>query len=710
MLLHFLSAHPLHTAIFLRRPRCLQRLIEAGSSVVTAYPGKMNKTILLAVSRISNTPVGSTDAEKVVRMLLETDEGKRALNVIDPRTEDSALHQCISCLSENSKTGEDNATKAEALARVMELLLQAGASQDLPSRQLSALAKACFKGVPTKIVDVLLKYGADPHSCYVETGINCLTTALASSQVGSVKTLLEHGVSVNARNPNGCTPLEMAIRKGNEECLNVIVNHPTFRLHKSSRLSSFKNSLKSPEEKYYSFKMENNETNEHNTTKEDCEADPKLIELVNGGDSDKLADILERKASLNLNVQCKSGMTALHMATIRNDIDMAELLLKYGAKTNVKDASGNCPLVYAARLSNALEIIDLLISHAANVNEAGSMGKTALFQAVQSARIENVEYLCMDTCASASLGESTTGTTPLHLMAQEDNTLMIEILSGACDANVNNLNMFGAGPLHYAAKSDSKKAAEMLILKGASVDLKCTILGNTPLHVAAASNSMEVALALIDKGAHVNARNGEHETPLFLAAMTGHEPLLKILLDAEADIEAKNRHGQSPLTIALTYKEEKVAQYLIQQGADIFARECIRKETILHVATSAESIRLCISLIVKGADKEARDCHGYTPLLRSAIIPFPELTRVLLRLGCNPSATLYDHRKSNFLDLMMDSFNEDVLKEVVTLCPRTRRPRLHPAFKDLPEESKERPLKTWHLNYQRFGDCWATSG
>ncbi len=480
-----------------------------------------------------------------------------------------------------------------------------------------------------------------------------------------------------------------------------------FRVPKSElstpELSSLKNSLASPEEKYYSFKKENNATNDL-ITKNNCKTGPRLIQLVLSGDSDKLIDLLENTASLGINVQGLKGMTALHIATIRNDIDMVELLLKNGAKTDVKDASGNCPLAYAARLSNTLEIMDLMISHGANVNETGLMGKTALFEAVQSARIENVEYLCADKNVSANLGESTTGTTPLHLMAQEDNTLMIDILSSSCaTTSIDDLNIFGAGPLHYAAKSDSEKAAKLLLWKGASVNLKCTILGNTPLHVAAACNSSKVALMLIDKGAHVNAKNGEQETPLFLAAMTGHEPMLKLLLDAEADINAKNRHGQSPLNIAITYKEEKIAQYLIHHGADIFAREYIRKETILHVAATAESIRLCISLIVKGADKEARDCHGFTPLLRAAMGPCPELTRVLLRLGCNPLATLYGRSRANFLDLMNNTSNADVLREVVTLCSRTKQPKLNPAFNGLPEDSKKTTLKHWSRLYRNMG-------
>ncbi len=710
MLLQCLSEHPVHTAIYFRRPKCLQLLLEAGSSVVTAYPGKMSLAILLAVARISNTDVGSINAEKVVKLLLETEEGKEALNAVDQKTKHSALTHCLDRSFKNPNGGVDNSRKVDALTRVLQVLLEAGASQKASHRQTSAVGWACFIGAPTKMVDLLLKYGADPESGCEDLGMNCLSSAVKFRQVDSVKTLLEHGASVNARTPKGCTALQMAIEMETEECLNVIVNHPTFRSQKSDlktcapKWCSLKDSLASPEEKYYSYKNQNNAKKEC-VTKGNSKAEPHLIKLVSGGDIDKLADLLENTSSLDLNVQFKSGMTALHMATIRNDFDMAYLLLRNGAKTDVKDASGNFPLIYAARLSNSLEIMDLMISYGANVNETGLMGKTALFEAVESARIENVEYLCSDESVSVSLGESTTGTTPLHLMAQEDNSLMIEILSSAYGANINILNMFGAGPLHYAAKNDSEKAAKMLILKGASVDLKCTILDNTPLHVAAACNSTKVARALIDKGAHVNARNGEQETPLFLAAMTGHEPMLKLLLDAEADINAKNRHGQSPLNIAITYKEEKIAQYLIHHGADILARESIRQETIVHVATSAESIRLTISLIVKGADKEARDCHGFTPLLRAAMVPFPELTRVLLRLGCNPLATLYGQSRMNFLDLMMDTVNVEVMREVVTLCPRTKQPRLHQAFKDLPEDDKERTLRRWSEIYQEYGDA-----
>ncbi len=189
----------MHTAIFFRRPRCLQLLLQAGSSIVSAYPEKINLTILLAVARIRNTPVGSIDAENVVKVLLETEEGKDALNAIDPDTKASAVVRCIGSSSETSKAGEDNSIKVDALARVLNLLLEAGASQELSNIPGSAVGWACSIGVPNKIVDLLLQYGADPDSGFEEFGVNCLASALAKRQVDNVKTLLEHGANINAR-------------------------------------------------------------------------------------------------------------------------------------------------------------------------------------------------------------------------------------------------------------------------------------------------------------------------------------------------------------------------------------------------------------------------------------------------------------------------------------------------------------------------------
>ena len=59
------------------------------------------------------------------------------------------------------------------------------------------------------------------------------------------------------------------------------------------------------------------------------------------------------KENVNVNAQDSLGLTALHHAIITNNKSIAKLLLKKGAKYNVKDKEGLKPIDYAHELRHS---------------------------------------------------------------------------------------------------------------------------------------------------------------------------------------------------------------------------------------------------------------------------------------------------------------------------------------------------------------------
>ena len=57
-----------------------------------------------------------------------------------------------------------------------------------------------------------------------------------------------------------------------------------------------------------------------------------------------------------------AGLTPLGMACLQNSTEIAELLIKAGAKPNIGDKRNNLPLHYAARNGN-LHLVQLLHEH-----------------------------------------------------------------------------------------------------------------------------------------------------------------------------------------------------------------------------------------------------------------------------------------------------------------------------------------------------------
>ncbi len=515
-----ISAHPIFTAVCLRRPKCLHLLLRTQKLSDVGYEDRIKKALNLAIFSTYESLGDVGSLEKVVEtLLLESKIGQKIVNAIDESTGLTPFMNCITFIM-SKKFG---AVTHSAVTNILTMLIKAGASMSQSRMLVPPLVYACEAKLDHTVISLMLERGANPNGYAGNCGQTCLNTAIINGQTRTVMILLDHGVDVNVMGPNGKKPFTLAYEQKNKTLTKTIFEQATFRFDETDFVNINVPVVLhkvSPEDKYYSYFERKFRCEEHKMVKEPgLDFLDILFQLAMEGDIAKLKENLDKCGNHDLNTQNKSGMTLLHIAAMNNDVDMVELLLKSGAKVEVKDSSGKNGFLHAAKMSNSLEILDLLVSYGGNVNIKGTRGRTALFEAAQANRIENVEYLCC-AGADANIGEERNGTTPIHLVAQENNINILEILLKTSTTDVNRRNIFGAGPLHYAAKHDAVKAALLLISKGALINIECGIKCNTPLHVASACNSTTVAQVLVEKGANVSKANKHQETPLFLAAMS----------------------------------------------------------------------------------------------------------------------------------------------------------------------------------------------
>jgi ankyrin repeat protein len=137
-------------------------------------------------------------------------------------------------------------------------------------------------------------------------------------------------------------------------------------------------------------------------------------------------------------------------------------------------------------------------------------------------------------------------------------------------------------------------------------------LGNL-LHDAAQAWDIERVRLLLSFGAEVNARNfdGGH-TPLYYAA--NH-----VDLSRPADGKA-------------------VTEALIRHGAELSVRSGPIQGTPLHTAARRDNIVVAGVLLSAGADIEARDIKGESPLRRALNCRRPGMIGLLLAHGANPDS------------------------------------------------------------------------
>lgn len=384
----------------------------------------------------------------------------------------------------------------------------------------------------------------------------------------------------------------------------------------------------------------------------------------------------------DVNATDASGFAPLHGATYYSRKDVVERLLREGAAVNVRSATGATPLHKSMeRLGNPqvtpvaspsdvaamVDVVELLLANGADVKARDNYDTTPLHLAAATGQPTLIEMLI---AKGADINaRNKVGVTPLYLAAKLDRAGAAEALI-ARGAEVDARTASGNTALIVAAGEGHPGPAEALVAHGADVDAK-DHTGKTPLvwalsvaafvspsgqriasSVSAARSAAErqkflefveiaksekgqwreVAMLLIKHQAQTNP-GPNVDQPLFLAALMGDAELVTELIEHGADInDAKG--GETALHCAIAERHKEAATVLINKGANLNARSIRRGLTPLHfLAGTFDDSELAELMIQRGADVNARDKQGITPLTYALAVKNNRVADVLKRNG-----------------------------------------------------------------------------
>ena len=154
---------------------------------------------------------------------------------------------------------------------------------------------------------------------------------------------------------------------------------------------------------------------------------------------------------------------------------------------------------------------------------------------------------------------------------------------------------------------------------------------------------------------------------LMKAIESGNLVAVKALVAYGADVNATVKRSGSveicPVLLAL--RNSEILEFLIVAGADINVKFG-EKKTLLHIAAQNEDTFESLAVLLKnGANVNATDLYGKTPLHLSIMLYSQENTFTLLEYGANIHAL--DHERWKPLHRAYKRYNLDLLKKMIEL-------------------------------------------
>jgi uncharacterized protein len=345
--------------------------------------------------------------------------------------------------------------------------------------------------------------------------------------------------------------------------------------------------------------------------------EPVLADAAERMDRAAIKTLLQQRADVN--APQVDGMTALHWAAFKDDLDTSQLLLKAGASVKATNRYGVTPLSLACVNGNG-EMVELFLKAGADPNTALPGGETALMTAARTGSLAPVKSLLMRG-AKVDGKDERHGQTALMWAAAEGHAEVVkELIEAGADFQLRLPS--GFTPLLFAVREGRIPVVNVLLKAGADVNDtvpggggrrrgyggRVPPAGASALLLAVTNGHFELAAHLVDAGADVNA------------ALPGYTPLHAITAVRKPGVGDNDPGPEGSGTMSSLELVEK----LVASGADVNARMTKR--------ANLTNTRL----------KEV----GATPFLLAAQVADAELMRKLAELGADPFITNLDHSTS----------------------------------------------------------------
>ena len=468
------------------------------------------------------------------------------------------------------------AVEAGDSATVLRLLSEGGDAQSRGPDGTSALMWSAYHG-DVELVHRLIDAGADV-TLKNEFGTSALAEAAIIGSAPIIEALLSAGADPNAKNPEGETALMVVARNGSVESATALLDAGA----------------------------------DINAT-EDWGGQSALMWAAARSQAEMVSLLASRGADLDVRGVIrqwdrktiteprpkdmnKGGFTALLYAARESCIECARHLIEAGADPDLADPERVTPMNLAL-LNLHFDFAAYLIEAGADVDKWDLFGRTPLYLSADMNTLPTMGNGAM--VVIPSMDEHTAlDIAGLLLEAGADPNIRLKrrppYRNVPQDRGGDTILAQGATPLLRAARAGDAEFVEFLLRHGALVDLPSKE-GVTPLMAAA---GVEYGLRV------TRGRNRTEEGVL---------ATLQLLVDAGADINARMVAEPNRTTYGTGSQRRRDFSYQ-GRGRQVPSPQAVPHRTALHGAGLKAFDSIIEFLVAHGAELEAQDANGRTPL------------------------------------------------------------------------------------------------
>ena len=468
-------------------------------------------------------------------------------------------------------------------AELAAMLVYAGANVRATTRlgAYTALHLASQAG-SASVIKTLVAAGANVNAP-TSTGATPLMLAATSGTADAVTVLLELSADANARDAtNGQTALMFASALDRAEVVRALIQHGADAALSSSVVDQTK--VTAPEDKLQQeIRDAQNAKSAAATAAANPSATPAAPRPAPASRADAVAGV-SRAFTFNELIGKQGGLTPLHFAARQGAMRTVQTLVEMGADVNQVSPADHTSALLIATINGQFDIAAYLLDHGAQPNLASEAGMTPLFAVLNVEWAPKMFYPQPRAHLQQQVSYLDLMTALLDKGADPNARVRRKIWYTQYNFDLLRVEESGATPFWRAAYASDIAAMKLLVARGADPEIRTTKPAQDDRFRQGGTRSGDDSKdhsdlpAVPTSGpdiAPLHATSGAGYGEGFAAnahrfAPTGMLAAVKYLVeDLHADVNARDADGNTALHHAAARGDNEMIEYLVSKGADV---------------------------------------------------------------------------------------------------------------------------------------------